>query len=156
MIVQIEPDEITTWFLAFYGRSSVAWLDRLVPGRFKHVSAFGYSHGARVWVFYDFGFTRARVFVLPAGERANAMLGEWTAEASVLKINSGQGRAPWLRLGFWCVPAMRHLVGVRSGALLPDGLWRDCLQQGAGTVFDGRPTRSAAGRPGTGRAETGG
>jgi len=40
----------------------------------------------------------------------------------------------WLRLGFWCVPAMAHLVGCRTQALRPDGLYRAMLRQGGAVV----------------------
>jgi hypothetical protein len=30
-----------------------------------------------------------------------------------------------------CVTTVAHLVGSRSGALLPDTLWRDLLREGA-------------------------
>src|SRR5262245_10056993 len=36
--------------------------------------------------------------------------------------------------GFWCTLAMKHLVGIRAGALRPDQLWRDSIAAG-GTPY---------------------
>ncbi|WP_165923541.1 hypothetical protein [Bosea sp. BK604] len=39
-------------------------------------------------------------------------------------------RSPWFRLGFWCVPAMSHLVGLTSTVLRPDALYAACMKAG--------------------------
>jgi hypothetical protein len=44
--------------------------------------------------------------------------------------------------GFWCTLAMKHLVGISTGALRPDRLWRDCIAAG------GKPNVSANSRRG--------
>jgi hypothetical protein len=41
--------------------------------------------------------------------------------------------------GFWCTLAMKHLVGIRTGALRPDRLWRDSVAAG------GKPYESSVG-----------
>jgi hypothetical protein len=40
--------------------------------------------------------------------------------------------------GFWCTLAMKHLVGIRTGAWRPDRLWRDSIAAG------GRPCESGS------------
>jgi hypothetical protein len=43
-------------------------------------------------------------------------------------------RPRWLRLGFWCVPAMAHLLGLRGFMFRPNALYRACLAQGGAVV----------------------
>jgi hypothetical protein len=137
VIVQLSPGEVTQWFVAFYPSCANRWLDRLVPGRFKHVNAFGWSENARTWVLYEVGLWGTRVFVFPAGRAGERELSAWTETASILRLDRAEKQpGMWLRLGFWCVPATRHLLGLRGGALLPDGLWRDCLRAGAKVIHD--------------------
>lgn len=139
MIVQRQPEQITEWNLAFWpvGRYPLAWL---VPGRFKHVAAFGYSHACRTWVLYDVTLAGTEVYVLPDGQASLATIADWTAGCSILTIKGrAQSAHPLLgRLGFWCVPAMKHLLGIRSGAVLPTQLWGSCLRNGAKIVIDGQ------------------
>lgn len=140
LIVQRQQDQITEWNLAFWpvGRYPLAWL---VPGRFKHVAAFGYSHACRTWVLYDVTLAGTEVYVLPDGQASLATIADWTAGCSILNFANPATniRKPFGgRLGFWCVPAMKHLLGIRSGAVLPSQLWRSCLQHGAKIVIDGQ------------------
>jgi hypothetical protein len=44
-------------------------------------------------------------------------------------------RKRWGRLGFWCVPAMAHLLGLKGTLFRPDALYRACLAQG-GSIVD--------------------
>ena len=146
MIHVLEAQEITEWFLAFYPTCRSRFWERVTPGRFKHVRAFAWSEGVRVWVFYDvwlFGGTR--ITLAPAGPIGDEAVGKYVSGAHVLKLTKFPDRKPGLsaRLGFWCVTAMRHLVNLPGGALLPDTLWRDCLRNGAQVIIDGRPTAGA-------------
>ena len=150
MIVALSAGEVTDWFVAFYPSCSNRWLDRLIPGRFKHVNAFGWSPAARTWVLYECGWNGTRIFVFPGGKDGEAVLQSFIGDAAVLKIARAAGHHMLMRVGFWCVPAVRHLLSVSGGALLPDGLWRDCLRAGAKIVChanaETRPvSRSAAG-----------
>ena len=134
MIVRRDAEEVRDWFVAFHSWAPTWWV-RLIPGRFKHVCVFGYSGAARTWIFLDTSLAAMRVILLPDGKVAQDMLAHWSADASVLKIRSRDGLPSRLRIGLWCVPAVKLLLGLRSGALRPDGLWRDCLKAGATVVF---------------------
>lgn len=122
---EFEPKE---WLLIFALTTGKPWLDRIIPGRFKHVSAAGWVPGARCWIFYDVAWSRTSIKLAPEkdGDLIYAVL---QRRAAVLKVKADfetRGSA-MMRGGFWCVPAIKHLVGSRSGALRPDRLWRDLL-----------------------------
>ena len=137
MIVPRAPDQVTRWSLAFFERGRFRH-ERFVPGRFKHVVAFGYSDPAKSWVVLDVTFGRTEVFVLPDGAWGMAALARWIDGAAVLTLPAClqvHKRTSFLR-PFTCVSAAAHLVGV--GAVLPDGLWRSCLRNGATIVSDGK------------------
>lgn len=130
--IGVEPQ---MWFLIFETRAPKRWLHWLAMGRFKHVSALGWISDQRCWVHYDVRLGRTRVAVMPdcpGAAEAIAKLREQTVTVAVTPLSD---RTAWARLGFWCVPAMAHLVGIRSQAFRPDALYAACLRQG-GSVVD--------------------
>lgn len=139
MIVYRQPDEITTWFVAFYERATTPWINWLVPGRFKHVAVFGYSVRARTWVFIDPNMLCMRVVLLPDGAASETMLGQFTEGAAVLKVEAVRDGRDRLRPAFCCAAVVAHMLGMSRGALLPVSLWRDCLRNGAQIVHEPRP-----------------
>ena len=131
--VQASDFEPTSWLVIFHRRCGTEWVNRL-PGRFKHVSAIGWVNGANCWVYYDPTIHRTQVMVLP-DEIGIATYARIAAPNAVLKVPVRE-RIGAGRVGFWCVPAIKHLLGLRSGALLPDRLWKDCLANGGEIVSD--------------------
>lgn len=129
--------EPRAWLLVFHRKARTAWVNRWVPGRFKHVSAIGFIPAARAWVFYDVELGRTKVEVLPAGQPAIRACGEKMAGNAVLRFDVRERKRRMARVGFWCVPAVKHLVGLHSGALLPTTLWEHCIAAGAEVIFDG-------------------
>lgn len=127
-LADCEPKE---WFVVFHEQSSKWWVNLLAWGRFKHVSVFGKVERSGSWVFYDLHSDRAHVMVV----------GDWEADIA-LAYYSECGpviRFPRLladvsgfsfRPGFWCVPAVAHIIGLRTCALRPDALYRQCLAKG--------------------------
>ncbi|MGL4297118.1 MAG: hypothetical protein ACRCTG_15505 [Aestuariivirga sp.] len=131
------------WFAAFHEAAETPWV-RWVPGRFKHVSAVGYFREAKSWVVLDPSILGTRLLIFADTDAGLNALGAWLDNALVLRMPAlsqdldamkarGVAKLGLGRLGFWCVPAVRHLLGIPSRALLPDGLLRDCLANG-GTV----------------------
>lgn len=129
--------EPTAWLLVFHISTGKRWLDRLIPGRFKHVSAIGYVPASRVWLLVDVALDRLAPKAVRDDGTLPVVVARTMAGNGVLRVRVDR-RARLLggRLGFWCVPAMKHLVGARSGALRPDRLWRDLVAQGAEIVAD--------------------
>lgn len=129
--IGVEP---SMWFLIFATSAKQRWLSWLAMGRFKHVLALGWVADQRVWVIYEVSIGRTRVAVLPACAGASEMIAELRAGNVTVAMAPGRQGMRWLQPGFWCVPAMAHLVGLRTWAMRPDALYRACLAQGGSLV----------------------
>jgi hypothetical protein len=144
------------WVICFRKTTDSRWISWLACGRYKHVSAFGYIAEVDHWVFLDWRITTLDVIVA-RGTGADQLMAYYTRDADLLGM-APRKRGRGLRLGLWCVPAVKHLVGIRGSALRPTALWKDCIRQGAEILHEcARPashsTRSdgpAAGEAGSG------
>jgi hypothetical protein len=142
MLIVRQPEEVARWHLAFHVKQGL-WLpfERFIPGRFTHVSAFTYLGGPKCWLLIEQSpRTNARVVVWPDASESYDMpptLAAWTDDCSILAVDVRRRHGFSLKLGFWCVSAVKDLIGVSSWALSPEGLWRDLVRQGARVVYDG-------------------
>lgn len=132
-LVDYEPKN---WLVVFYPQSIYRWVNWLVPGRFKHVSLVTFVEPANAWLFYSIEPTRAPVELWPGSDEGSVRFAEVTASATIVKFPSVKVRNSWLRAGWWCVPAVKHALGIRSGALSPDQLFRYLLANGGEIVRD--------------------
>lgn len=133
----IEPD---VWTLAFHRTSPWFWVRLLAIGRYKHVSAFAWVQPYGMWVWYDITLFGTKIILLPDSQQALAWLTAQTADADLVKVSTGKSRMPLLA-PFYCVSAVKHLVGIPGGALLPTTLFDDCLRHG-GKLIHGRPGKT--------------
>lgn len=133
--VAIEPVQ---WNVVFHPTAATAWMNRIPIGRFKHVSAFAYLAGLKGWVIYDVQLGATRIMVLPDIPQSMDVIRRLIDGCDVISMVRKEGGSTSWRLGFWCVPAIKHLIGLRSGALRPDVLRRDCLRNG-GTIVHVTP-----------------
>lgn len=128
--------EPTSWLVVFHISTRWPWLDRLIPGRFKHVSALCWVASADSWLIYDVSARRTSVKIAK-GSAGTEVAARIMADNGVLRVQVERSPQRFVcRVGFWCVPAIRHLLGCRSGALLPARLWRDLVAEGAEVVSD--------------------
>lgn len=130
-MLDCEPLE---WFVVFHRETSRPWVKWLAWGRYQHVSAFAYYKSARVWVFFDVMICRTRLLIV-SDEKADALIGHYARQGLVVRMMApipADDRTK-LKIGFWCVPAVAHLLGLKGCALRPDALLRQCLANG-GTV----------------------
>lgn len=134
MFVQRQAGEITTWFAVFSSRVPSRLCNLLIPGRFKHVAAFGYSAEARTWIFIDPEFRGISVLVVPEHEGAE-FIEAFIHNGTVLRIAvRKRSSGPNTRMASCCVSTLRDLIGLPGWGLLsalPDQLYRDCLRAGA-------------------------
>ncbi|MFG1284864.1 hypothetical protein [Xanthobacter autotrophicus] len=146
---------VETWFVVFHRETTAWWVRLLASGRFRHVSAVGWSRAANCWVVVDPRLRATMVVALPDGAAAQAYFDTvWQQDrCTVVSMPGGQGGRARL-LGGWCVPAAAQLVGLRSGALRPDALLKDCLRHGGRVIYE---DAAAAGRsdPARGTAASG-
>lgn len=131
------------WYAAFFeGGERYWWFPLCKPG-FRHVMAFGYCVHAGCWLIHDVSLGRTYVRALRP-EAFDAWLAALPSHRTILRVPGPAHEAPCpnpgFRLGFWCVPATAHLLGVPSRALRPEGLYRDLIAYGATPAFE--PERS--------------
>jgi hypothetical protein len=127
----IEPDE---WYVIFHRKVAVRWLSWLAFGEFKHVSAMAYCPGFKAWLVYDTQLRGTRIFLVAHGrdgETIKPFFIERTRDCAVVKIARGHAHMGLSsRWGLYCVPVIKHLIGLRSAALRPDKLYKDCIKAG--------------------------
>ncbi len=137
MIIEADPPSgfPSSWYVAFFGSERRHWWDYLSPGGFYHVLAFAYAASAERWLIYDVTEHRTIIRAYTTDDFSKWIAGLPNGR-TILRFDGGdRPAAPHVRWGFWCAPAVAHLVGVRSRALRPVALWRDLLAQGAHPAF---------------------
>lgn len=127
---------VSRWYVVFYGR--VHWWARpFLREGFRHCCAFGYCVALERWVWVDASLTGvsvqfmdqdALVWRLTALRRLGCVVlrgpdFDWRARGRGLR------RGFW-RLAPWCVAVTVGVIGVRSRALRPWGLYRDLVRDG--------------------------
>jgi hypothetical protein len=137
-ITEYEP---THWMLVFWPRAAKDWVNRWVPGRFKHVSAIGYVARTQMWLFYDIQLPRTVIVAVPQDHGGELVAGRFMTNNAVLQMPVNLAGRRWGVMTPWCVGGIKHLIGLKSCALTPDGLWRDCIANGAEVLSDATPTR---------------
>ena len=140
----IEPAE---WFVVFHRKSMNRMLSLLAFGEFKHVSAFGYCAGYKVWLVYDVQWGGTRIWL---ADKASVMA--WSEGCDIVKVARAEGQmAASSRLGLYCVNAIKHLLRLKGGlcvALTPAALYRHILRNGGTLVAAGHaPTAPGRSEP---------
>ena len=139
------PDAIepTYWNVVFH--PSVTRLNRVLLGRFGHVSAFTYIPGFRAWILYDCQWGGTRIgFCSGIGP-----LIVYSAGCAIIKFDRRYERvALSSRLGFYCVPAIKQLLGLSCVAATPDGLYRHLIRHG-GELISGQRVATATAAAGS-------
>ena len=157
MLVIRQPEEVARWHLAFHVKQGRWKWEFLIPGRYSHVSAFAYLPLAKCWLLIEQSpRTNARCVVWPdASETLNmpATLALWTDDCSILAMDVRRRYGFSLKVGFWCTSAVKDLIGVKSWALSPEGLWRDLVSKGAFVVYDLHQGAGSAAGPATNGAD---
>lgn len=126
-----EAIEPVQWNVVFHRKALSRWSSAIAMGHFKHVSAFAYLAGLKGWVLFDVQFSRLRIVVLPDTFDSRVILGQvMKGNAVILMSRREGGGIRFFRLGFFCTSAIKHLLGIRSSALRPSALFRECLRNG--------------------------
>ncbi len=129
------------WFVVFQLHTRFRWL-RWMPGRYKHVMAFAHVAEAGVWILVNVGWDRTELVVIDDAD-VKEILTDLLYGTDIVKVPAGGMPRKLPHFGFWCVPAIAHIVGVKSSALRPDAFLRDCLAHG-GEFINGGSTGSGA------------
>lgn len=140
-------------WLVFFSDCRSAWWARLCRPGFRHVSAAAFYADRQTWVYYDPAARGTWIEIYDADEfggRLAALMGGATA---VLRVQSRFERRATPVL-WHCVGAVKALLGVRSCALGPWGLYLHLRAIGAeavevpSRVISRIDAAAAAGRPG--------
>ncbi len=135
------PMTIYRWHIAFWKHQKRRyWFQRLFArGPYFHVSALGYSARCNMWVLYAPDTNGTRIKLLHNDDSFLALLDVHRKHADMLTVTAAGDERPrhtiW-RPGHYCVPAIIRLLGVRSGALTPGGLYSDLVAMGAKPSFE--------------------
>lgn len=131
---------ITRWYIGFtgdYDGQKRHWYDIFTRPGFRHVLALGYDPDLRAYVLYDPTHLGTTITIMTADDRAVDLLilhvkqtGAW------LKVEPGRAQFLFGQWRLYCVPAIKHLIGSRSCALTPYGLYRDLVRAGAVPAFE--------------------
>lgn len=128
-LVEIPPLALPDfWYACFMKTGSEAWWDRFLPPGFRHVYLIGYVAAHDVWLLFDPRRAWSVLGVVSVGT-VGSLLSRAVGEGAALLVKpEGDAMSPgWLgRLGFYCVPAVKHALGLRCVAVTPRGL-HDCL-----------------------------
>lgn len=135
----IQPDE---WFLCFHTKAAGRFMSLLAMGKFKHVSAFGYYPRHRRWLIYSVNLTGVDLAMYNDSTDL-AYIVAYTRDAVCVRFAARSGRRKLhSRLGFYCVPAIKNLIGLSCLAVTPGGLYRAVIRNG-GVLCDGWRQRAA-------------
>lgn len=150
---------IATWNVVFMSGPRASWWDWLTHPKYRHVCAFGYSVTTDTWVIYDVADSHSRISVVTADWFDRWFMTRRDRMTEVLRMSCQSGRDVRMRTGLWCTTAIKHLLGIDSGALRPQALYRDMVRLGARPAFQNERTpesaesldvhqvKTAAGRP---------
>ena len=123
--------EPAKWYLVFHPNARHDWLSALTPGRFKHVSAFGYVAGFKVWVCVDANWHGLQTVLYSHDSMKMAFVAFVDGGAHIVEMPESDAPMRWRsRLGLTCVSAAKHVARVRSFALTPTGLYHHALRNG--------------------------
>jgi hypothetical protein len=134
--------EARRWTVVFHRKAENRFFGLIAFGKFKHVSAFAWIPELGIWTFYDVGFRRSRITHFADGHGARQAIGAIMAGNYGVTVEAKNDALPLVRLGFFCTTGVKHLIGLRSGALRPDALFRHLVASG-GIVSDDAAQRTA-------------
>jgi hypothetical protein len=126
------PATPTEWQICFVGEARRAPWDWFLAKFYRHVFALGYLLEHDVWLCYDVSCFKTEITVL-SNVRAGWLLNWARGQGGIITVPAPGYIKPRfaLRLGFWCVPAVKHILGLRCVAMTPKGLHDYLLRHGA-------------------------
>lgn len=120
------------WNVCFAGLERNRWFDRFLRPGFRHVFMVGYVAEFGLWLKYEVLFSYSSIAIV-SGDYAAGLICKAMHDGDVLTMRPmfHMKHRVVSRLGLWCVPAVRHALGVRCVALTPQGIHRFLLKNGA-------------------------
>lgn len=128
------------WHVIFHPREKGDWWAR----RFSHVSLAGWTN--ETWIHLDLGRSEVDLRAFYAHDDVNDYLSSLLTHYTVVKFGAVDTPGQSFMRPLTCVSFVKHVLGVRSRALLPDQLFRILKSQyGAETLNEGENCRGNGG-----------
>lgn len=134
-------------WLVFFGDTPrrAWWANFLRPG-FRHVWAASWYAREQRWVCFEPALTGTVIDVYTSEEWLAKLTGILRVSSAVLRVPSRHGRGA-MPATFWCVGAVKSLLGIRSAAFTPWQFYCALKRRGAEPVHTPcvvAPTEAAA------------
>lgn len=132
---------IREWYIGFHGDyegRACAWYDVFTCKDFRHVLAMGFDASAGVWVVFDPSSRRYALEVYPKDSEMIAKIFDFVPRWLVWPEKDMPVRTYGMT---WCVQAVCRIIGFRSCALRPRGLYHDLIKHGAEELRISSPPR---------------
>lgn len=131
---------ITRWYVGFngdYNGREKRWWDIFTCNEFRHCMLLGYDPQLGVWLYYDPTMNGAAVEIFCQDDPSiDMIIQHFAVNGKWLKVKP---QKHLFVTGLWrlyCVTAVKHILGIKSSALTPKGLYRDLVKAGATPVFE--------------------
>lgn len=120
-------------WLIFFGNSVPTFLSRWLRPGFRHVAAASYFADQDRWVYVDACRSGTVVEVCRQDEFQDRFASLMMNSSHILRVTARRERKRTAAT-FYCVGAIKALLGLNSRALSPYGLFQDLLRTGAEEV----------------------
>lgn len=146
------PNLLPRLWLVFFSSGHVpSWWSRFLRPGFRHCCAASFYSDLGLWVYFNPTRRGTVIQIFTPDEFGPRFQGLINESAAIVRVRSQHCRRS-ASAAFFCVGAIKALLGIRSGALVPMGLYRDLLRIGAEQVVipDDEPIQE---RPSSPRGE---
>lgn len=123
-------DQSLIWHVVFHPGRSI-W-----GRRFRHVSLAGYHDDT--WIHLDLHRRGTSIATIYRHDDVRDYLSYLLAHYTLVKFGPSRGQSNAFMRPMSCVAFTKHVLGVRSGALRPDGLFRSLVTNFDAEVLDGK------------------
>ena len=124
---------LRTWLVFFGAPKGQYWWARFLRPGFRHVSAAAWFDLEQRWVYYNPARPGTTILIFTADEWGRVFGPPLEESTACVRIRGAYDRtstpATW-----YCVGAMKALLGLRSSALSPHALYLDLLRRGGEAV----------------------
>ena len=144
MLVRRTSGVVSVWYVVFSPSIPSPIWQRLIPGKWKHVYAFGHCEPAGTWIFIDPEFCGTQVAAVPDHE-AEKYIKIASLEGAVIRIAAARRKYTNIRMMGCCTMTVRDILGMRGFApwdAIPDRLYKHCLRAGGVIVYGALPSDS--------------
>lgn len=133
IVEHLPPARIREFLVFFCEGRRYSWWDVFTRKGMRHIVIAGCDAGRRLWVVIDPSRESMQFEIFGWGDPAiDRKLGELlrASDYTYLRVKAGDERQRMPAI-FGCVGAAKAILGIRSRALEPKGLFRDLVARGA-------------------------